>query len=333
MINDARVLQQEFIPREVEHRNQEVNTLSNALRPIMDGQSGETSLLFGPSGAGKTCIAKYTTEQLRENVLDINTQYVNCWQDYTRFQVLYRLLEGIDRTVDIHRRSTPKDELLDRLQQYDGPQYVVILDEADQLEDKRVLYDLYRTRGITMILIANREAELFNQLDDRLTSRLYSSVRVSFEKYHLDQLVSILDARARWGLSEDAIGNEQLQLIADAAAGDARIAIGILRNAARRAEQADATEISTAMVREAVPGGRNEVRQKTIEQLHQHQRTLYEILQEQGELSPGALYDAYADAVDNPKTKRTVRNYLSKMDQYGLVVAEGENRARTYRSK
>jgi Cdc6-like AAA superfamily ATPase len=299
----------------------------------MDGQPGETSLLFGPSGAGKTCIAKYTTEQLRENVLDINTQYVNCWQDYTRFQVLYRLLEGIDRTVDIHRRSTPKDELLDRLRDYDGPQYVVILDEADQLEDKRVLYDLYRTRGITMILIANREAELFNQLDDRLTSRLYSSVRVSFDKYHLDQLVSILAARARWGVSEDAIGTEELQLIADAAAGDARIAIGILRNAARRADQENATEISTAMVREAVPSGRKEVRQKAIEQLHHHQRTLYEILQERGELNPGELYDAYAETVDNPKTKRTVRNYLSKMDQYGLVVAEGENRARTYRSQ
>ncbi|WP_227356684.1 Cdc6/Cdc18 family protein [Haladaptatus salinisoli] len=333
MIRDARVLQSQFIPDEVEHRNPEVNALSNALRPIMDGRTGETSLLLGPSGAGKTCIANYTVERLRENVLDIDTRYVNCWQEYTRFQVLYRLLEGIGRTVDIHRRSTPKDELLDRLREYDGPQFVVILDEVDQLEDKSVLYDLYRMRNVSTILITNREAELFSQLDGRLTSRLQTCVRIPFEKYHLDELVSILRARARWGLSEDAVEDEQLTVIADAAAGDARVAIGILRNAARRADQSGAERITTDVVREAIPDGRHEVRQKTVEQLNPHQRTLYEVLREEGELDPGALYDAYAKRVDEPKTKRTVRNYLAKMDHYRLVVADGKNRARTYRPR
>lgn len=331
MIGDARVLQPQFIPDEVEHRNPEVNRLSDTLRPIMDGQPGETSLLLGPSGAGKTCIAKYTVERLRENVLDINTQYVNCWQDYTRFQVLYRILDCIDRTVDVHRRSTPKDELLDRLREYEGPQFVVVLDEVDQLEDKSVLYDLYRMPRISMILIANREQELFSQLDDRLTSRLQTCVRISFDKYPLDELVSILRARTRWGLSEDVIGKQELTLIADAAAGDARIAISVLRNAARLADQTGHTEITTDTVHRAVPEGRNEVRQKTVEQLNPHQRTLYEILQAEGELPPGELYDRYTERVDDPKTKRTVRNYLSKMDHYRLVAADGKNRARTYR--
>lgn len=331
MIRDARVLQSQFIPDEVEHRNAEINALSNTLKPIMDGQTGETSLLLGPSGAGKTCIANYTVERLRENVLDTKTQYVNCWQEYTRFQVLYRLLDGIGQTVDIHRRSTPKDELLDRLQRYDGPQFVIILDEVDQLEDKRVLYDLYRMRNISMILIANREEALFNQLDSRLTSRLQTCVRIPFEKYHLDELVAILHTRAQWGLSENAIGNEQLALIADAAAGDARIAIGILRNAARRADQTGTEVITTDIVHEAVPDGRHEVRQKTIEQLNPHQRVLYEILDERGELDPSDLYAAYQERVDEPKTNRTVRNHLAKMEHYRLVIAEGKNRARTYR--
>ena len=285
MIQDARVLQPQFIPNEIEHRNQEVNALSNTLKPIMDGQPGETSLLLGPSGAGKTCLANYTVERLRENILDINMQYVNCWQEYTRFQVLYRILEGIGNTVDIHRRSTPKDELLDRLQGYDGPQFVAILDEVDQLEDKSILYDLYRMPNITMILISNREEDVFSQLDDRLTSRLQTCVRIPFEKYHLEELVAILSARVQCGLSEGTIGNEQLSLIADAAAGDARVAIGILRNAARRADQSGTDHITTDIVHEAVPDGRHEVRQKTIDQLNPHQRVLYEILDERGNLT------------------------------------------------
>ena len=331
MIRDARVLQPEFVPREVEHRNAEVNVLSNALRPIMDGHPGETTLLLGPSGAGKTCVARYTVERLRENVLDIETKYINCWQDYTRFRVLYQVLDGVGRTVDVHRQSTPKDELLDRIQSYDGPQYVVVLDEVDQLEEKNVLYDLYRARNVSLVLIANREEELFAQLDDRLTSRFHSSERVQFDKYRLDELVSILDARVRWALSEDAIGKQELALIADAAAGDARIAIGILRNAARRATQGNHDTIAKEVVDEAIPEGRREVRQKAVEQLHPHQRALYEILENEGELHPGELYEAYETAVDEPKTKRTVRNYLSKMTHYGLVASEGEKRARTYR--
>lgn len=333
MIRDARVLQADFVPDELEHRNAEINALSSTLTPIIDGQSGESSLLLGPSGSGKTCVAQFTVDQLCKNVHDINTQYINCWQDYARFQVLYRLLETIGNTVNIHRRSTPKDELLDRLQQYDGSPVVVILDEVDQLEDKRVLYDLYQTPKITMILITNHEHDLFSQLDDRLSSRLHPCMRISFEKYPLDELVSILEARTRWGLVDGAIQTDELTLIADAAAGDARIAIGVLRNAARLAEQSGTQRITADIVHRAIPEGRQDVRQKTIEQLTTHQRALYDILCDRGELTPGTLYEAYRNRVDEPKTNRTVRNYLTKMEHYRLIHAEGENRARTYRPR
>jgi len=172
MITDARVLQPEFVPSDVVHRDAEVNYLSSALKPLTDGNPAEPAFLSGPPGTGKTCIAQHTLEKLRENVININTQYVNCWEDYSRFKTLYRILDGIDKTLDIHRQSTPTDELFERLQAYDGPPYVVILDEADQLEDKNVLYDLYRTPRLTMVLIANHEEEFFSQLNSRLISRL-----------------------------------------------------------------------------------------------------------------------------------------------------------------
>ena len=85
MIRDARVLQDEFIPTEVGHRDAEMNALSRALDPMTRGQSAETALLFGPSGAGKTCLARFALDRLRETVIDLNHQYVNCWRDYTAF--------------------------------------------------------------------------------------------------------------------------------------------------------------------------------------------------------------------------------------------------------
>ncbi|HET7323722.1 MAG TPA: Cdc6/Cdc18 family protein [Halococcus sp.] len=331
MIQDARVLQDEFIPKEVGHRDQEMNALTRALDPVTRGQSAETAFLFGPSGAGKTCLARFALDRLREAVIDLNHQYVNCWRDYTRFRVLYRILEATGSTYEVHRQSTPTDTLLDHLDAYDGPPFVVILDEVDQLQDEGVLYDLYRTQSISMVLIANREEELFARLDDRLVSRLHGATRIRFEKYDLDELVSILEDRVRWGLAEGALTREQLACIADAAAGDARIAISILRSAARQAEKTNVEAIDFEMIHEAIPEGRSEVKQKNVDQLTPHQRALYEIVREHDVLSPGDLYEQYRERVEEPRSDRTVRNYLTKLAHYNLVAKEGDGRGRTYR--
>jgi len=54
MITDARVLRPEFIPREVKHRDAEVNTLSSVLRPLTEAERADPAFLYGPSGTGKT---------------------------------------------------------------------------------------------------------------------------------------------------------------------------------------------------------------------------------------------------------------------------------------
>ncbi|WP_135828936.1 Cdc6/Cdc18 family protein [Halorussus halobius] len=332
MITDARVLRTGFVPREVEHRDAEVTHLTEILKPLIDGDPADTTLLLGPSGAGKTCLAKYTAEQLRQEVLDVEYQYVNCWQNFTEYRALYRLLDGLGTTVDIHRQSTPRDELYERLRNYDGPPCVVILDEADQLEDKSLLYHLHELPQFSMLLIANRERELFASADERLTSRLTGSERVRFDRYSADELVSIMDARVKWGLEEGVISQDQLATIADAAAGDARVALSILRTAARQAHQNYADEIADEAIETSMPEARAERHEKDVETLTPHQRTLYEIIEEHEEISPSDLYEEYKERIDDPKTDRTVRNYLSKMDQYDVIEAAGASRNRTYRS-
>jgi Cdc6-like AAA superfamily ATPase len=49
MITDARVLQPEFIPWEVQHRDAEVNYLSSVLSPITEWNWIDPALLHGPS--------------------------------------------------------------------------------------------------------------------------------------------------------------------------------------------------------------------------------------------------------------------------------------------
>jgi archaeal cell division control protein 6 len=204
VIVDGRVLHGDFVPSEVVHRHEEVNLLSETLEPLLYDERPDPSFLFGPTGVGKTCIARYTLEQLREQLPEVRVAYVNCWQEYTRFRVLYGLLEAIDRTVDVHR-STPKDELFTRLAGSDEQPIVAILDEADQLEETAALYDLHRLPHVSLVLIANREEELFASFDDRVRSRLRAGCRVRFDRYGTDELVAILRERAHKALEPESV--------------------------------------------------------------------------------------------------------------------------------
>jgi orc1/cdc6 family replication initiation protein len=330
MIRDARVLRAGFVPREVEHRDAEVNHLSSVLEPLTNGEPAETAIVTGPSGTGKTCISRFVTERLREEVLDVQTTYVNCWRNYTRFRTLYQILDSLGTTIDIHRQSTPHDELVDRLQQYDGPRTVVILDEVDQLEDPSIIYDLHSLSQFAIICIANKEEELFSRVDDRLVSRLRSSEHIQMDKYHDEQLYDVLSARAKWGLDADVIGEYQLNQIADAAAGDARLAIGILRTAASTADREDREQITDTILMNAAKGARAQIKQRSLDSLTPHQRAVYDIVREHGPLGPGTIHTQYTETVEDPRTKRTVRTYLSKMEQYNLLDAVGTSRDREY---
>jgi len=332
MISDARVLQPEFVPGEVQHRDAEVNHLSAALRPLIDGDPTDPVLIDGPPGVGKTCIARFTVERLREASVELNHQYVNCWEEYSRFKTLYQILDGVASTIDIHRQSTPTDVLLDRLRDYDGPPYIVILDEVDQLEDKSLLYDLYRIPELTMVLIANDEAQLFAGLDDRLNSRLNACTRVHFDTYPKEELTGILHDRVCWGLNADYLQDGVLATIAELAAGDARTAIGILRQAAHTVHTNAYDTLTDNIAEEVAPEARTEIRRNAVERLTHHQEVIFTIIDEAGEITPGDLYEAYRDHVEDPKTKRTVRNYLAKLEQYNLIVADGQTKGRRYRA-
>lgn len=329
MIRDARVLQDDHLPREIVHRHEEMSQLATALEPVVEGDRPQHAILTGPSGAGKTCIARATLERLQEQVLDVHTAHVDCWLHPNDFRILYKLLESVGSTYDIHR-STPHDELLERLAEVDKP-YLIILDEADQIDDPDLLRRLYGIPHVTMILVTNHERALFSPLDERLQSRLRSSDQIQFNRYAHDELVSILSDRVNWGLLDGAVTEAQLTRMAKAARGNARDAIAILRSAARRAEQAGIDQIRDGDIENAIPEAREELRQKSLDRLTQDQLAVYQVLRGAGELMPKEITAQYRERVADPKSKRTVRKYLRKLEQYNLITSSGNGPSKVYK--
>lgn len=91
-------------------------------------------------------------------------------------------------------------------------------------------------------------------------------------------------------------------MIAANAGGDARVAIGTLRRAARNAS---AGRITAEMIREVVPEAKSEIQQKTVDRLTADQEILYGIVSDCGEIDPQRLYEAYCEQVRSSSSSRS----------------------------
>jgi orc1/cdc6 family replication initiation protein len=330
LITDPAVFQELWVPGDFRHRDAELSLMSTALRPVLEGDPAGDVFAWGPSGSGKTSAARYLLRALRKERDDLETSYLSCWSNRTRHRVLYALLDDVGSTSDVRRTAVSASELLDRVETaIDGPA-VLVLDEVDQLADTEVLYDLYHTPALALLLVANDEEHVLARLEPRLRSRLGNATSVAFDRYDVDALASILAQRVEHGMHPDAVTREHLETIADLAAGDARDAIRILATAARVAESRGRERLSVDLIRDAMPAARSELRADRQERLGEHQRALYDVITEAGRIAPGKAYERYSSRVDDPRTRRRVRDYVRKLDAYDLIEITGENRGRRY---
>jgi Cdc6-like AAA superfamily ATPase len=319
------------VPESIVHRDDEVDQLSSVLEPVTRGGQTDTVLITGPPGSGKTVTAKYTVDTLCRENPGVDAVYINCWEDHSPFQTLYRILDALNGATDIHRQSTATDVVLERLREYDEQHCLLLLDEVDQLDDEDILYDLLNLPRFSLILIVNQEAELLDGLDERLASRLGGCERIRLDRYSTDQLADILIEQAETEAVSRDIKRLESERIAEAANGDARISIRTLRIAARRTDEDAVGRITQDIVEQALPKARLELRRRHIDRLPPHHQAIFRVIEEHDRIAPRDLFEEYRKRVDEPKSNRTVRKYLKQLERDELIAAEGSTRDRRYR--
>lgn len=330
MNHDPDILDEDAVPEHelVVHRQDKLARFSKSLQRT---SSGDLTYLLGPPGTGKTMCVKLQVDN-HGGINGPEPVYINCWQTYERNDILYTVADGV---VDapIHRSSTPRGEVMDHLTREPDSQRFVILDEADQIHDMAIIYDLVETPDLHLVLIANDEDDLFEGIDDRIRSRMSIGRRIDFEAYSARQLSAILAKRAEYGLQDPVVVDDrQLDTIAEHADGDARVAIRALREAVTLATNRNHDRITDADIEDGVPQAKEALRQKSIDQLNTHQRAVYDVLVAEGPITPGDLYEVYCDQVENPRSDRQVRTYTSKLVHYNLAEPQGPSHERTYQA-
>jgi Cdc6-like AAA superfamily ATPase len=327
MIEDATALAEGELPRRIVCRNAERQRLATAVEPVVDGERPETAFLFGPSGAGKTTVAKMTIRDLERTHLDIDCHYIHC-RDRTTFALLSEIAEAVGVIGPTQPTST--DALRSALADAD-PYHIVVVDEADQLQDRSVLTDLYNTRSLSMVGIANDEVSLFADLDAQTSSRLSSSVTIRFDSYSETELVEILADRVEWGVASGAVRRPQLRQIARAADGDARQALAILRRCCRLADRGGHDELGDDLLdAETFAAAKTDLRQRQLDRLDEHHQAVFDVIDAYAEVTLDDVYDGYRDAVRDPRTQRRVSDYISKLVSYDLVRRLGPPQNRRF---
>jgi cell division control protein 6 len=231
-------------------REQQLQRIADAVRPLTKRRSPENLLIHGPAGVGKTTCVRHVFDQLEEETT-VEPVYINCWRYNTRPSFLSQLL--IELGYPVPRKGKPVDELLAKLREWlDKTRGVAVaLDEFDQLRAQtEVVYDLQQLSAdadssLGMLLVSNQHPTTI-ELDPRSESRLTCHT-LKFSPYTADELGDILEQRVEQAFRPDAVDADVITAVAEevaAQSGDCREAFDLLLEAGRTADRDGANRVT-----------------------------------------------------------------------------------------
>lgn len=250
-ILNPKVFDLTYTPQKI-YTRKETELIFNNIKNFLKYSTPENVILIGQSGSGKSVTINYYKKELAELNLNVGMLYVNCRIYNSSYKIFCKLSGN-------KKMGLPLNIVVEQFFKSLDKNYIIVLDEVDNLQDKEILYYLSRVKEynsckhvLSLFLISNNinfEKEI--DIPTKSSLRLQKEV---FSNYKANDVYNIIKQRAMIGLKQNIITDPTLEYIAGIVVknnfGDTRIAIRILYLAAQYAEEHNLKQIDVKTINE-----------------------------------------------------------------------------------
>ena len=136
IFENKEVLRPSYTPRELPHRNDQINQMATILVSALRGDTPSNILIYGKTGTGKTASAKYVSQELESTSqkydVPCEVEYINCEVTDTQYRVLAQLANKfIEKNVALIESRIDALESVREELAAGGPDATAAVNEAD----------------------------------------------------------------------------------------------------------------------------------------------------------------------------------------------------------
>jgi len=342
------VLQTNYTPDTVPHRNTQIEQIASILAPSLQGNKPSNLFLYGKTGTGKTLSIHYVKNELLKHVakdasFQLKITYLNCKLrkvSDTEYRILAELIKKMGGSVPA--TGLPTESVYSRfLEMLDAKPMlmILILDEIDYAVQKisdSFLYNILRlnselTQSQLCLVGISNDLTFLDNLDPRVKSSL-SEEELVFPPYNALQLKDILGERADVAFKQGSVGEGVIAKCAALAArehGDARRALDLIRIAGELCEREGGDSILLKHLDHANEKmERDKILDVVRSEPQQFQLVLLAIihlteLKKQESVFTGDIFQMYQELCVKNKsdvlTPRRVSDIIMEFDMLGLI--------------
>ena len=350
LVKNPKALTKDYIPEQILHRDKQQEMVTQSLIPLYQKSVPSNLLVYGKPGTGKTLVVTKILKKIQDRVSKNSYQIKIAITNAKDQSNLENVLVDLGRQLGLKSKKTPNDKLwvpdtgLSISEVFNRILYIIeknkintvfVIDEIDHLAElvsktgKDVLYSITRANqrlknGSLSLVGVSNDLTFKERLDPRVISSL-SEEEIVFPGYTTNEIKEILEDRIRTTFEENVVSPGALNLCASMSCrehGDARLAINLLRVAARITQENDKV-ITDEHIRLADQKIDVDAESQVLETFSLHEKLLVITVMKCANISTGDVYSAYKSlcktAHQNPLTQRRVTQLLSKIELTGLI--------------